>query len=35
MRATSLITPEVGLVMAFGFAVFIVVYRLIFHKKKK
>ena len=35
MRATDLITPEVGLVMAFGFAVFIIVYGLIFRKPKR
>ncbi len=35
MRATSLITPEVGLVMAFGFALFIIIYRLIFRKPRK
>jgi hypothetical protein len=35
MHGTSLITPEVGLVMAIGLAIFVVVYRLIFRKPRR
>ncbi|CAN5478142.1 hypothetical protein BH09BAC3_BH09BAC3_34740 [soil metagenome] len=35
MHATSLVTPEVGFVLVFGLALFIVVYRLIFRKPKR
>ncbi len=34
MHATSLVTPEVALVLAIGLAIFIIVYRLIFRKPK-
>ncbi len=35
MHGTALVTPEVGIVMAIGLAIFIVVYRLIFRKPKR
>ena len=34
MHGVSHVTPEVGLVLAIGLALFIVVYRLIFRKRK-
>jgi hypothetical protein len=35
MHGVSLITPEVGIVLAIGLAIFIIVYRLIFRKPKR
>ena len=35
MHGTSLVTPEVGIVLAIGLAIFIVIYRLIFRKPKR
>lgn len=35
MHGVAHITPEVGIVLAIGLAIFIVVYRLIFRKPKR
>lgn len=35
MHAASQITPELGLVMAIGLAIFVVIYRLIFRKPRR
>ncbi len=34
MNGASLVTPEVGIVLAIGLAIFIVIYRLIFRKPR-
>lgn len=35
MHGAAQVTPEVGIVMAIGLAIFIIVYRLIFRKPKQ